>query len=221
MDVTSFVQNTYLLAAGKATTPSTTNYNKILALGNMFSSSWQNEPGIDWNSLRGDFDAGTTSASNSVELPDGMSKISSQEGDYVTLTRTDGKIAHYTIVPITKLFSMQRGNADGLCAKSGANLVFDKTFAETDADFGASVSIPGYAAVDTLVNPGDAIQVDDPYWLCYISAAEYVRNDVTKQNQYGNLIADAINSMDGMKERNASQREEVDTSNWSPLGQTW
>lgn len=220
MTVAEFIQQTYLLAAGKATAPSTNNYNKILALGNMFQLTWANEQGIDWFSLRQVSAIGTVGATDTYDMGD-MGKVSSQEGDYVTILRLDGKQSIYTIVPISKLYSMSTGNADGLCARSGTTLVFDSAFLTTAPQFGGTINVPNYVTPDSLVNVGDEIQVDDPFWLCARSAAEYVRNDVTKQNQYGNLVALAVDSMDSMKEHNRSQREEVDMSEWRPLGQSW
>lgn len=222
MDVTDFIQQTYLFATGKAVAPAvgTKNYVKILSLGNAFQKVWAREEGIDWNSLRGVFDIGTVSATDTFDISS-IPKLSNQEDDYVVITRTDGKQSKWTIVPINKLQSTSTGNADGICAKSGTDLIFKTAFASTSPDVGGTITVPGYNDPDQLVNPTDEVQVDDPYWLCFICAAEFVRNDITKQNQYGNLVANAINSMGGMKERNRSQREEVDTSEWSPLGQSW
>jgi hypothetical protein len=223
MTVNEFVQRTYLLAAGKATMPAvgSTKYNKILSLGNMFTGVWANEPGIDWLSLRQTFPIGTVTATDTFSLDSTMGKVSLVEGDYVKIARTDSKTSEYTIVPISKLYTTDTGNAQGLCARSGSSLVFRYAFTSTDGDFGGTINVPGYVQPETLVSGSDEIQVDDPDWLCFMSAAEYVRNDVTKQNQYPNLVAQANNSMTAMKERNMSQREEMDTEIWRPLGQTW
>lgn len=220
MNVAQFIQQTYLLASGKASGVSATNTAKILSLGNMFQLNWAHEPGIAWESLRIVENVGTVSATDTYDIS-GINNLSRQEGDYVTIDRTDGKQSVYTIVPAQKLYSMSRGNADGLCARSGTDLIFERAFTATSPELGGTINLPHYPDPDPLVHQTDQIAVDDPLWLCFISAAEYDRNDITKQNQYGNLVAQAINSMDAMKERNQSQREEVDVSNWSPLGQTW
>jgi hypothetical protein len=71
-----------------------------------------------------------------------------------------------------------------------------------------------------LVDDTTDVPVDDPNWLVTITAAEYVRNDIVKQNQYGNLVQEANDLMENMKADNDAQVSEV-TADWSPLGATW
>lgn len=223
MDVQTFIQQTNLLATGKPVAPAvgSTKYNRILSLGNLYTNVWAKEPGVDWNSLRGIFNIGTVNTSSTYDLDPSIGKISNTEGDFVIIDRLDGKQSRYTIVPITRLNRMRFGNADGLCARQGNSLVFSTTFTTTHPDFGGTIQVPGYILPDPLVGASDELQIDDPWWLCFICAAEVVRNDVSRQNQYPNLVSQAINSMNGMKEHNMSQREEIDGSNWTPLGSNW
>ena len=61
-----------------------------------------------------------------------------------------------------------------------------------------------YASLEELENPDDDILVDNPEWLVTMTAAEYIRNDIVKQNQYGNLVAEANNLMTSMIRNNRS-----------------
>ena len=231
MIVSDFIANTYLFATGKATPPAsgTTKYSKILSLGNIFQQNWASESGIDWKSQRSTFTvSGTVTATDTFALPATLGKISKTEGDFVRILHTDGVTeSDYTIVPIEKLYSDgPKVNSIGgdICAVSGSNLIFATPFTTSSAQFGGTITIPGYVIPPTLVDGTDVITVDDPYWLCFMAAAEYVRTDLTRQAQYGNLIAQANNAMQGMKEDNNSQ-DETSTTNWSPGnglgGATW
>jgi hypothetical protein len=232
MTVTEAIAATYLLATGKATAPSsgTAKYTKILALLNIFTQNWATEP-VMWASLRSTFTVtspATVTATDTFAIPATVGKISEQEGDYVRINHANGTDqSTYTIVPIERLYDdgPTINNAGGpYCAVSGSNLIFPVAFTSTSPQFGGTVKIPGYAIPATLTDGADVIQVDDPYWLCYMAAAEYIRNDITRVQQYGNLIAQANNSMNNMINANNSQKETAYAS-WSPGngtgGETW
>lgn len=235
MTVDQAVLNTYLFATGKATPPAsgTTKYTKILALLNVFTQNWASEIGINWKSLRqpGGFTLTTVTATDTFALPVTIGALSNQEGDFVRIYHTDGvHESDYTIVPIERLYDdgptlnnwgANTANGIGTCAVVGANLVFPRAFISTDPQFGGTIKAQGYIIPPTLTTGSNTIAVDDPFWVCYMSAAEYVRNDITRVQQYGNLVALANNSMAGMKEANQSQLETVYTGGWSPLGNTW
>lgn len=233
MNVTEAIAATYLFATGKAVAPTsgTTKYTKILALLNVFTQNWASESGVDWKSLRSTFTVtspATVTATDTFAIPSTVGKISRQKGDYVRINHSNGTDQSlYTIVPIEELY--QDGptinNAGGpICAVAGSNLKFPVAFTATSPQFGGTVIIPGYSIPATLTTGTDTIVVDDPFWLCYMAAAEYDRNDITRVQQYGNLIAQANNAMTGMKEDNESQSQTV-YSSWSPGngtgGQTW
>ena len=84
----------------------------------------------------------------------------------------------------------------------GRYVVFNGNFMEDDPCYGGELFIPVYYKLGDMVNADDVVFVDDPYWLVTMCAAEYIRNDIVKQNQYGNLIAEANNLMTGMIRRN-------------------
>ena len=74
---------------------------------------------------------------------------------------------------------------------------------------GAKIIAPVIRRTKKLVEPEDKVEVDDPYWLIYMMAAEFVRNSRTKSNQYGNLVTLAQSSMAGMQSRNGYKFDEV------------
>lgn len=226
MIVTDAIANTYLLATGKTTTltAGTTKYTKILALLNMFTQQWAGEVGVDWKSQRLVANVtGTVTATDTFAIPTTLSKVSKTQGDFVRIVHTDGTESDYDIVPIERLYqesSKAQGGTGNRVAISGSNLIFDVAFTATSPQFGGTIQVPGYKIPATLTAGSDTIEVDDPYWLCFMAAAEYVRNDITRVQQYPNLIAQANNAMEGMKNENNSQVETV-SATWSPLGSTW
>lgn len=59
---------------------------------------------------------------------------------------------------------------------------------DTEA-IGGSLQTPGYFIPNDMVNGTDLVEVDDPNWLVYATAAELARNDPAKDDQYANLQA--------------------------------
>lgn len=244
MLVDTAINKVNLLANGKGTAlvVDSNKYVKILALLNFFKDAWAQEPGVQWNSLRQlESLAATVSATATYALPTdvllGTAKLSTQEGDYVRVIWTSGtQESDFTIVQDSRLYrdgpSVNNPggigiNTSGYCARRGSNLIFDVPFLSTANEFGGTIKIPVYVTpadmLSSTVAPTGTVPVDDPYYAIYMAAAEYVRNDVTKQNQYSNLVAQAINNMQAMKENNESQVEEVYVEGQlgPAMGETW
>lgn len=117
----------------------------------------------------------------------------------------------YDIVPADDLKMYYAGqtkqNPDGFyCAQMGANLVFNHTFITTDKQFGGTIKIPMYGYADPLVGVSDTVPVDLPNWLVAISAAEYVRTDITLMAHYPELASEANDIMQRMKDNNDGQQ---------------
>lgn len=233
MTVQDAVNLTLLFATGKAAVlvPTDAKYLKILALLNNYTDEWADEEGTDWQSLRQTFSLGTVTATDSYDLDDTINEVSSQEGDYVRINHPGGIMQSlYTIVPPQRLYDsgttinnygQQELIANGTCAIIGKQLVFSRPFVSTDTQFGGDIVVAGYVQTDPLVNPKDLIQVDIPRWLCYRAAAEYIRTDVTRQQQVPNLIAEATEVMNQMKDLNDTQSEYVYRGSWRPAGDTF
>lgn len=221
MTTSEFVSAVYLVAAGKIPTftSGSAKWNKIVAIGNNKIDVWQSEPGVDWSSLYDPaYSLGSVTATNTVDLDDEIRKISDERGDTIRILHTDGvQTTEYTTVPSDQLKYFPSG---AYCAQVGRTIVFNRTFTSDDAQFGGTILVPAYLFAEKLVGTTDDVPVDDPQWLVLVSAAEYVRNDIVKQNQYPNLVNEANSIMTKMRENNESQLEEVPTV-WAPLGRTW
>lgn len=208
MTLSELVSATILKATGKVYTGSEgdTKWNKVLGIANDLIRTWESEPGVDWTSLyQKDYEVGTVSATDTYPLDvDDVRKLSDERGDSVRIHHTDGvQYTDYAIVPADKL--KQYDTTSLVCAQIGANLVFPKAFVSTDVQYGGTIKAPIYAYAETLVNSTDDVPVDNPNWLVYRCAGEYVRNDIVRQNQYPNLISEANQMMEKMRENNEAQ----------------
>lgn len=210
MTLSELVEATYLKANGEVSTLTSTDaeYTKILQLANFYIGVWEREPGTDWNSLYSPEESlGTVTATSTYDIPDDYLFVSDNPGDYVRIDHSDGtNYTNFTVVPANELKRYYMGNKatplNFVCAQIGQTLVFDRTFATTDPQYGGTIKTPIYFKAARLVNATDIVPVDDPNWLVLMVAADINRNDVTKQNQYPNLIAEASEAMKRMKENN-------------------
>jgi len=225
MNVSDFVQAVLLRATRKTTTllTSSAKYAQILALGNYWQRRWANERGIDWHSLYNPLlSIGKVTATDSFDLDTSIRKLSEREGDVVRIMHSDGVgYTDYDIIPHNKLkdtfWGQDKESPNGFyCTRMGDQLVFNHEFVSTDSQFGGDIQVPCYVYTDELVNPTDEVQVDDPDWLVAMCAADFVRGDVTRRDQYPILLAEANDIMTRMKEDEANQIDTVDTP-WSPL----
>lgn len=172
------------------------------------------------------FSIGTVTATDTFAIPTTVRKISDTDQDYVRILHTDGKsYTDYELVSADTLKQYYNGQTKQspngyYCAQIGSNLVFNHTFLTTDKQFGGSITVPIFTFAPTLVADSDVVPVDNPGWLVVACAAEYVRNDVTKLNQYPNLINEANALMERMKDDNDAQVVRANTP-FSAAGATW
>lgn len=204
MTTSEFVHACILKATGKASTlvSTDTKWVKIVGIGNRQIKKWETE--TDWNSLYDpDYSIGTVTATDSFELDDEIRKISDNVEDPVRIVydSTNNLYTDYRVVSADRLKSYPTGH---YCAQVGRTLKFNKAFVSTDTEFGGDIQVPVFLYAEELTTNGE-VPVDDPEWLVCMTAAEYVRNDVTKQNQYPNLVAEANAILDLMKETNDGQ----------------
>lgn len=216
-----FIQQAYLMAVGKATPPDsgTNKYEVLLDTGNIFIKQWENEPNVDWKSLyQRTVLTPLVSATDTFAIdPAVVRKVSVNTHDKVIVTSTDGKTAEYEIVSPQQLNTYEH-----VCARMGNNLVFSEAF-DADSEFiGGTITLPNYGFAAELVNANDTVPVDQPLWLVYMTAAEFVRNnDYIKQNQYSNLVAMAQDVMRSMKKNNAETQQLFPNRDWTPLSETF
>lgn len=213
------MKQAYFAAVGKATPPTSGNkYDALLLAGNMFIEQWQNEPNTDWKSLFRRESVATVSATDTFPVDlDEVRKVSTNANDKVRLTATDGTYTDYDIVTPHQLSTHTK-----CVALVGENLVFDKPFDSDSQWIGASITLPYYTYAEPLVGANDEVPVDQPLWLVYMTAAEFVRNnDYIKQNQYSNLVAMAADVMKSMKKNNSESQSRFAIRPFTPLGQSW
>lgn len=227
MSITDALADTYLKATGKTTTlTSGTKFNKIIGLLNFYQRRWAREPGIDWNSLYNPaVSLGTVTATDTFDIDtSSIRKLSDREGDTVRIVWSDGVgYTDYDIVDHDALkdhyYGPNKENPRGwYCAQMGNQLVFNHTFISTDAQYGGEIFVPAYTFADAIVSTSmdDEVQVDDPDWLILRCAAEYVRTDLTRQNQFSNLLSEANEAMARMKADNDAQVNTV-VKPWTPF----
>lgn len=209
MTTADFVAATILKATGEVSTSTSgdDDWNKLLGIGNYYIDNWSNETGTDWNSLYNpELSFGTITATDTFAIPTTVRKLSDAKGDVVRVDNTDGTYTEFEIVPADSLKRYYGGDKSvsvgNYCAQIGSNLVFNRSFTSDDKEFGGALSVPVYTFPTKLVADTDVVPVDIPNWLVTISAAEWVRNDITKQNQYPNLVAEANEIMQRMKDDN-------------------
>jgi hypothetical protein len=226
MTIAAAITATYLRAVGKTTAPSTSKYAKIVGLLSFFQDQWSKENGVDWNSLYDPlFSLGTITATDSYDLDTStIRKLSDREGDSVRIVWSDGVgYTDYDIVNADTLkdyyYGPNKESYSGFyCAQIGNQLVFNHTFTSNDSQFGGEIFVPIYTFTDEITSTdpnSDEVQVNDPNWLVVRAAAEYVRTDLTRQGQYGTLLAEANEIMQRMIEDNDSQISLLSTP-WTP-----
>lgn len=235
MTITEAVADAWLKATGKTTTLTTgTKYERIIGLLDFYQRRWSREIGIDWASLYNPaFSLGTVTATDSFDIDTStVRKLSDREGDTVRIVWSDGVgYTDYDIVPHDKIkdyfYGANKESYSGfVCTRMGGQLVFNHEFVSTDPQFGGEIFIPCYVYADqiTSTNPNnEEVQVDDPDWLTTRVAAEYVRNDIVRRQRYPELLAEANEMMQRMKDDEESQIVQVDRP-WSPasgLGDGW
>lgn len=225
----------YLKWTGKTMTFGFTDTKgvKILGLMNFYQQRFANETGIDWISLyNANLSIGTVTNTDTFTLDlSTIRKLSQQEGDNVRIIwagdtgtiNNPFSFTDYELVPGDRLKDFETGY---YCTRRGSSLVFNKQFLTTDPQFGGTIYVPCYTYPDTIVNPTDDIEVDDPNWLVLICAAEAARTDITRVAQYPNILGEANDCMARMKDDNANDQntdvtKEWNPSPWNPSGTAW
>ena len=225
MDVDTAIAAAYLRATGKTTTLASTSakYLRLFGLLKYFTRERARERGVNWNDLYDpDLSIGTVTATDTYDLDSTIMKLSDREGDFVRIFHDDDvAITDYTIVPANTLkdhfWGQNKESYSGFyCAQMGTTLVFNHKFTSTDPQFGGDIQVPCHVFPEELTTGTDELQCPDPDWLVVRAAAEYVRNDITRQNQYSNLLSEANEKMQAMKDENDGQIITIDRP-WTPL----
>lgn len=225
--ISEAVADVYLKATGKTTTPSASKRARIVGLLDFYQRRWAREPGIDWNSLYNPaFSLGAVSATDTFDLDtSSIRKLSDREGDVVRIMWSNGTgYTDYDLINADTLKDYFAGQtkqspSGSYATRIGNTLVFNHTFTSSNPQFGGDIQVPAYVFPDEINddNPTtDEIQVDDADWLITRVAAEYVRNDITRQGQYPALLAEANEMMQRMKDDADGQVTPVNMP-WTPF----
>lgn len=203
MTLQEIINAVMLKATGKPTilVASDMKWEKVRGIANYYQQAWANEPGQHWNSLynRAKLVGTITEGDDEYALPNDVADISTAKGDNIYILTSEGEKVKYQLVDYDDLKNHTHGR---FCAKIGNKLVFNDSFASGDPCLGGEIHAPVYVKVSNMTNAEDETAVDIPEWLVTMAAAEYIRNDIVKQNQYGNLIAEANNLMNSMIRNN-------------------
>ena len=208
----------YVEAKMKATAPTSGNkFDSLISMADTMQKNWAAEPGVEWNSL---FELYTltpvVTATATFALHNDIQYLSKGDNQYVIVT--DGtQEKRYRVVKATQLDFYREQDA---CAQVGRNLKFSKAFASDSSLLGYNIKVPAIKYANDLTASTDTIQVDEPLWVAYMMAADFVRNDVTKKDQYDNLIEYANVLMNKMKELNGGTIDVIPTSS-ATVGSTF
>lgn len=205
-----------------------TKFTSLVVAADTLQKQWGNESGVDWMSLYSVVDLGQITATDTFDLDDSIRSLSKQEGDYIMISNGT-RYWYYNLVPITRFRSFVPGGSDpwiwgtqNTIAQVGRELKFARAFISTDSQFGGTLSTPAFLYVDDIVTGSEDVQVDDPLWLVDMLAAEYVRNDKTRQYMEPNFIADANKKMEDMKRNGGTALEEViSLADTFLMGESW
>lgn len=200
MNLSEVINLAYQMATGKTKTLSVGNskYERMLNIANMANMQWESEPDVIWGSLCEDREIGVIDDKTSYKLPEDVRTVDFRK--FITLKK-DGRT---WAIPFISPQLFKNGCYGAL--QLGWKIDFNGLSKDMQ---GAEIIVPVIRHTKKLTNPEDKVEVDDPYWLIYMMAAEFVRNSRTKSNQYGNLVTLAQASMAGMKSRNGYKFDEV------------
>lgn len=142
--------------------------------------------------------------------------------DFSSNNATDGNAAFvntlqftdYDLIPHDEL--KQRSVGDYV-AKVRGSLQFNQAFTASSPQYGGELLVPAYEYPATFSADGDTIDHPDSNWLVYTVAADRVKNDVTRKDLRADLIAQANEKLQSLKDDNSAQVEEVGRP-WSPTG---
>lgn len=215
MLVSEAITKAYQEAKGKPTAPAsgTNKHSSLLILADTLTKIWAAEPDVEWNSLYATTTIDTIDASASFAIPSTVDYIVKRETDPIFTTDGTDRV-NYGLVQPNELY---RYKDEKVVAKAGSNLIFYEAFTATHPEFGFTLKAPCILKTTDITLASQTVQVDDPMWLVFMMAADFIRTDLTRQNQYDRLVTYAMEIMRKMKQNNTGQFEKVSTE-WSPMG---
>jgi len=214
MTTTEFVKQVVLLSEGKLPTftTGTPKWERIVAQGNFYLRQLAFEMGIDWHFFYDPSYSIGTASGTAYELDDDVQKLSSQEGDQVLITTAD-VVVGFDVVPANRLNEHRNRN---VVAKVGREIRFSRPIQDTL--IGGAITAPVYLYPEPFSNPNAEIEPQEATsWLVLATAADRVKNDVTRKDLRADLVGQANNAMSTLMEQNDGQINQA-YKGWSPTG---
>jgi len=120
----------------------------------------------------------------------------------IRVREADGKEQRYDLVPFNQLYD-SRNSSPYRCSLSANGLVF------FEAPVAGEVLYPCIPVGNLLLGPEEDVEaacgVKNLTWLAFAAAAEYVRTDIVRGDQYPNILAQANDIMNAMLSDNEAR----------------
>lgn len=222
MKASELVQLAYQEALAESTAPAASeeNYKLLFNAANEYIDVWQDEPGVEWESL---LDWGTISSITAAQefTPSAVEydirKLSTKDKGGVYITKSTGEKVHYAIVKPSQL-----GRGGFLVAWTNGKLRFAEPITEDSDLIGGTINFPFIKNAPHLVDANSLVPVDRPMWLVYMCALYFASQDYIKSSQAPRLAALAKQEMKSMKYENISEADGfIDHGNKAPLSRTF
>lgn len=217
MTTAEFVNEVVLLSEGKLQNfpVGSTKWNRVVGIGNFYLRQFAKEKGIQWGMFyTPEFSLGTVTAGlKEVALDDDIYDISRQFEDPLRIKHSGSdNETHFTFVNPQELQRYKHGD---YCAKLGRFVRFNRTFTADNPEIGGEIVVPVHVIPDPFSKEKEEIPAEIGEWLVLATAADRVKNDVTRRNLRQDLVSQANQAMLSIQEKNEGQLSEVSTP-WNP-----
>ncbi|HJP81455.1 MAG TPA: hypothetical protein VJ841_03625 [Candidatus Saccharimonadales bacterium] len=220
MLVPELIAQSYQQAVGEATPPAVgdENYKLLFNSANLFIDTWQDEEGVDWESLWDRTTLNTpVTATDEFPIDKTVVRKLSTKKKSVYITCTNGNVVDFKVV---KPSDLNKGGKR-VALKSG-KLKFAEAFSNSSECIGGAITFSYYGFAPKLVDATSEVPVDQAWWLVFMVAAEFASKDYTRQNLAPDLIAQANAIMKSMIANNNQEEDpSIDHGDWQPLSETF
>jgi hypothetical protein len=205
------IQKAFGVGEGKSSAPAlgSNKYNLLIELVDNEQKDWADEQGVQWNSLYQPITLAALIQANvaTYALDMTVGDPSLYFDDKLILTPAGGGTQEYA--KFIRPDQLTQYSTDLAAAIEKRNLVFSQAFSPSDALIGGTIQIPNYGYVNDLANATDIVQVDNPMYLVYMTAAAFIMNDIIKAGNYNLMLAKAAELMAKMKELNDAHYDQA------------
>lgn len=204
----------YMLATSKSTLPATgTSKRDLLTnLAIKFYRDWQTETDTEWESLYQLIGAGTVTATDTFDLDTEINFISKEYGNGVRVLLSSGQYINFKTVKPQELYQNRYVNAVAHVVSDNVHSVkFSRPFVSTDQAFGGTIEVPAIIKLDDITSDSSELLIDNSEWLGERIAAQYAFSFKSLRDMYPDLLAQANETMTGMKLANGSGTESYNT----------